>query len=1139
MASYESSGSLTTVEKSFSSPQKPDLTGLVYTLNSQSITVDVVGSTGTASEERVSVTLDGATQYELSWSNSHTDFRLEYSLSTSDTSQTPTVDDTSVEVLAVTATPDGPATASGGPGGDAGATASGTASASPDGPASVSSGPGGDAGATGSGTASATPDGATSASAVTMDAGATATGTAAASPSGPATAKAVVSDAGATATGTATATPDGPATAGGGPGGDARATNLVYGTTVLPDAQAPTLGNGVEDEVSVSIPDDTNYGDYRVQIRETGQSAWDSSATGYAENIVASDSDTSGDVTTTFTGREDGEEYEVRVRTETEHVTGAWTSPVSIVTQFPGAVSPSVTGTTTTSVSLEGTDQADNEDGILILRQQKYGGSWGNWKEIDDIGPFSGTGTFTYTDSTPRPGREYRYKFRAYTEDAEADSTTVTATTDSLGLHRRSINSKGWDVEVERPDGRVFKPTIIGDPEWIPRTNDLPKVRIPVQRSERWMEKEYENQPMRVWKDGSLLSIDKIEVADRREDKVVIEGRGGLELLGRTRVSYQNKAVHTAAKEIIQSDTSYIANVDAPDTSKTEDSLLESTDSQSEWENTIPATPFSSTDPRKIENGSIKTDPCALYAEANDMSDLTGGGGSPFYADRFSQGDSVELFAIGTGKKVSFTNGYDYPSSDAKFGFRFEYNDGTHPGFDIIVDGTTELSISADEDFVGSSPTWLDLSLSSGLPAGDHTFKFEITEAASDDSPIFLDAVALFDARHTSVADETLTNGGKLSYPKVHPSSVQFETDDVATVKQVTAGRLEATVNSTSNNQALAISNDQGVNWITASNTSTVEGNFSSDTSQIRARFTLSYYDTGGGDLKYDGGQEVDLYDLYADLVDTPTLDDTSKDDTTLNVLQSFADYGNFVFEVRETSNGTAIEWTQPGQRTDTLDSSIGEYSVEKNTERAYEKVVVKGAALNRRGEEFTSNHGTWVSISETDLINGAEVVYDPNDGTQYERGSDYQINYLEGEIKVLSSGAMSDATTYETSYRHRVIGEYAIPGAGSDPKILTEIIPTLSTVQSCDQAAFYLSKKVQDPRHTARIVVDEISPNQSIVDSLSLPDEVQAGVSGTFVPEEIENKTSQSIVKLGSRETVGELVADIKRRLSGVTEQV
>jgi len=75
-------GYLETATKSFSTAQTPDLQNLDYDLNAGSIDLDVIGSPGTASEEVVTQTLDGSTGYTLTWSNSHTDFRVKPNVST-------------------------------------------------------------------------------------------------------------------------------------------------------------------------------------------------------------------------------------------------------------------------------------------------------------------------------------------------------------------------------------------------------------------------------------------------------------------------------------------------------------------------------------------------------------------------------------------------------------------------------------------------------------------------------------------------------------------------------------------------------------------------------------------------------------------------------------------------------------------------------------------------------------------------------------------------------------------------------------------------------------------------------------------------------------------------------------------------
>lgn len=82
---------LETATKSFTIDTQPDLQDLDYSLNGQSITVDVIGSPGTGSEEVVSQVLGGAAAYDLAWSASHTDFRVKPRLSSTDPETTPSV----------------------------------------------------------------------------------------------------------------------------------------------------------------------------------------------------------------------------------------------------------------------------------------------------------------------------------------------------------------------------------------------------------------------------------------------------------------------------------------------------------------------------------------------------------------------------------------------------------------------------------------------------------------------------------------------------------------------------------------------------------------------------------------------------------------------------------------------------------------------------------------------------------------------------------------------------------------------------------------------------------------------------------------------------------------------------------------
>jgi len=76
-------GNLLTATKSYPTDVKPDLRSLEYSLNGGSIELTVIGSPETASEEQVSQSLGGANEYDLSWTESHSDFRVKILLTKS------------------------------------------------------------------------------------------------------------------------------------------------------------------------------------------------------------------------------------------------------------------------------------------------------------------------------------------------------------------------------------------------------------------------------------------------------------------------------------------------------------------------------------------------------------------------------------------------------------------------------------------------------------------------------------------------------------------------------------------------------------------------------------------------------------------------------------------------------------------------------------------------------------------------------------------------------------------------------------------------------------------------------------------------------------------------------------------------
>lgn len=69
--------------------------------------------------------------------------------------------------------------------------------------------------------------------------------------------------------------------------------------------------------------------------------------------------------------------------------------------------------------------------------------------------------------------------------------------------------------------------------------------------------------------------------------------------------------------------------------------------------------------------------------------------------------------------------------------------------------------------------------------------------------------------------------------------------------------------------------------------------------------------------------------------------------------------------------------------------------------------------------EHFTSSFDVWVDCAHPDFTYGSILVRTTNNLTTYTLGTDYQIDYKQGKIRVLSGGTMLDATAYHISYTY------------------------------------------------------------------------------------------------------------------------
>lgn len=663
-------------------------------------------------------------------------------------------------------------------------------------------------------------------------------------------------------------------------------------TTTLPAAVEPTLGNGVEDEVSVGFNYDINYGSWRVQIEETGTGGdWVSTDPGWAEATP-----TNTATSHTFIGREDGEEYRVRMRAETEHVTGAWTTPVSIVTKFPGATGLTLTVQGSTQIDLDWTDNSDNEDGFEVWRagekDPKRDTGFTAFAKVDTVG----ANTISYSDTTVEQNHDYKYFVRAFTEHTSADSSTKQATTEiDVG--------PGWSIQLEQSGDTVavrhenitsvsrLQPEKSGTGRWELEVPDSPY-------ASNWLHAE-----AYIRYDGQLVMRGEfLETRSR-------ESAGTMRLVGKdvanklTRggadVPYQNIEGWKAFDDYVTNHVDgWTVTVTEP-TPKTleDDKVVQDASTTTELSSIFsPA----ADEPFAVQNGNLELLQTCFTVEGEDAN--TTSGTSVFGADRFSgnsptsgQGEALEFTGSGLSATWDFTPAYDIPASAVGIHLRIEANNA--PQLEATLNGATWTILEdgggvslqwqdvANDPFDGTPTTYTEAG-GTKLSAGTtYTLQIDSTTSGGTGASALVDVVAPADNRFSYTFDTTLTDGSDggtyFDGPELYPQAATLQGavhDDVNNVTEIT---LATTFDDTSGSQKLQVSNDGGTNWLpndgTEANTTSVSvSSFPQVGTTAEGRATLSRYGSRSNATPLTGfnGQVLQSWTLDIDTNALAVIDD-------------------------------------------------------------------------------------------------------------------------------------------------------------------------------------------------------------------------------------------------------------------------
>jgi hypothetical protein len=706
-------------------------------------------------------------------------------------------------------------------------------------------------------------------------------------------------------------------------------------TTELPDAQVPTLDASTEDEIGVSWTDVIDNGDYRVEYKETSEALFLTHGT-FGESTTS----------TTITGLEDGEKYEVRMRTETEHVTGSYTSTenAQAVTVLPAPTdfaAPQPDWYETLVVNCSWTDNSDHADEEYYIQVSTDGGA--TWSDLTgDLG--TDTTSTTLRSSDLNYDTDYELRVRVVTEHTASESGTVSVVTPLLDASQEEGPWLGLVAsDNTAADRRQLKGNILG------RSSHF--VREHTAKSD-WQLKLTYDESLEDWifaeahlYDGSehlfAGEVHPVE-SDEGAAKTTVSGKGAPAMkLERgapdTPFHVQAERADQALQNYLDQESPVGGTVTLTTGATVDDQQLQDASTDSEFNSILT---LADTDPQSVTSDSVPSQQTLFFAEAEDGS-ISGGSvinrttaSGNGVAD--GEGQAVQLSG-GNSVSISFTPDYTILEEDVGIRIRWRTTGADSHGREISLNGFTVEDVGADvTDF--PNLTWKtveDTEYAGGdltPDGGPYTLTFTATPGSSDD--LVVDCMAVYDeggSRFTAGYnfDDTLsdgTDGGRyLDGPELYPRENRVVFDQAETAYRILATSLDATLDDTTGSQALGWSTDGGSTWNDTGNTTSIDDDtVSAETTTITGSVVLSRY--GDRDnttpLKGFNGQTLNSFTLAIDGETVGVIDDERFGENHLKNIMRLAKRAGvrFVFNHDPDDTQWDIEAFADGDVTGTAD---------------------------------------------------------------------------------------------------------------------------------------------------------------------------------------------------------------------------
>lgn len=908
----------------------------------------------------------------------------------------------------------------------------------------------------------------------------------------------------------------------------------------LPDGEGLDIDASQSGELTPQWDAVLNNGQYRVQLRDDDP---DGDHPEWGEDGEATVSYDAAGLEHTFGHLLDGEQYSIRLRTETGYVTGEWLSAEEI-TKITASGDVGFGTVTETSVSVTWTDDADFDGSYQIYRRrQNY--------DYDGPGRLIGTVAATdesFTDDTAQPGHEYEFIIRARTAWVHADSEPAIVTTDGIGLEQRVVPPRGWHVEIDHPSGQTLTPQILDDSSRRPTVNGFPRVEISTPYDDKWHSTSFDDATLRVWLDGSRLPIEILEHRSLEEGsgnkRTVLEGRGGTQLDRRVIEDVEIQPTHEFVRDLLEEYTSYTINVDDSDVSQ-EERLLQAAETDSEHQQAIGEIP-DDTPVEVVQEGRVAPLQTSWLAEG-EATGSPSASESTFNADLdgYSGGEAAVIEDLASNNvTLTLESEYTIPGGAGTIAVRNDRGDGDTPvTVNVLFDG--EVLQGGNDVPLSSSLGWTTFDVSDEISPDEHTVTIE--HSNGNDQPQFIDVVAFYDDRFDHTLDNGVhESGGYLDGPEPYPDLARVELEAITTPLAITNVTLDVESDDGNGLAELGIGVDGTDTYDTVTDALTHTLEYSELSTTARARIAVGRDDSVTRDDQTPRTgfepRSLESLELRAVLDDTPVLTNRSFDGRAMDVLQEVFDIGNFVSEIRADGEDTIIEVTQIGQREADVDPDLADYSIDRQTEDVVERAIIYGGAQRITRQSVDVAIGEWIDLPFPDsrLVEGKETIYEGE--AEFERGSDYEIRYTtrdgQPQLMALQEGDLEDGQTVRVDADVKPRGEFVQGDVvdEEDARTIIEDIPGLASKQMCDQVALYLVEETGEAITDVSITVPHDSVEWSVIEAIDparLPDE------GPYQVRDIDHSVDETTVQLGRGQSGSEAVNDIRNRISRNSERV